>query len=88
MRRRRWFKNVRHRPMSNSEMTIHTAAMQSRQDTAATEIAIQAELLALNFALEGVGAERAGEALRSLSQELKQALESQAQAPPKLRLEH
>jgi hypothetical protein len=67
-------------------MTIHTAA-QSRQDTAASEIAIQAELLALNFALEGVGAERAGDALRGLSQELKQALESQARARPRLRLE-
>jgi hypothetical protein len=42
-------------------------------DRLATEIAIQAELLALNFALEGDGAEQASEALYALSRELRQA---------------
>jgi methyl-accepting chemotaxis protein len=37
------------------------------------EIAIQAELLALNAALEGEGAESASEALYKLAQELRQA---------------
>jgi hypothetical protein len=35
------------------------------------EIAIQAELLALNSALDGAGAEEASEALRALSRELR-----------------
>jgi hypothetical protein len=35
------------------------------------EIAIQAELLALNSALEGEGAEKASQALHSLSRELR-----------------
>jgi hypothetical protein len=37
------------------------------------EIAVQAELLALNFALEGEGAEEASAALIALSRELRQA---------------
>lgn len=37
------------------------------------DIAVQAELLALNFALEGEGAEQASTALIALSRELRQA---------------
>ncbi len=37
------------------------------------EVAIQAELLALNFALEGEGAEQASAALLALSRELREA---------------
>ncbi len=37
------------------------------------DIAVQAELLALNFALEGQGAEQASTALSALSRELRDA---------------
>jgi hypothetical protein len=37
------------------------------------DIAVQAELLALNFALEGEGAEQASTALIALSRELREA---------------
>jgi len=50
-----------------------TEGESSRAESLAGEIAVQAELLALNFALEGRGAEEACEALYALSHELKQA---------------
>jgi hypothetical protein len=68
-------------------MTTHSAANRSRQDLSAKEIAIQAELLALNFALEGSGAERAEAALRGLSQELKQAIAAHQHAQSRQRVE-
>jgi hypothetical protein len=42
-------------------------------DRLTREVGIQAELLALNFALEGEGAEQASSALIALSRELRQA---------------
>lgn len=45
----------------------------NRGESLAEDIAVQAELLALNFALEGRGAEEACEALYTLSNELRQA---------------
>jgi len=68
-------------------MTPHSVAGYNSKDTCIREIAIQAELLALNFALEGTGAELAGGALQTLSRELKDALGPQLRQKPKLRLE-
>lgn len=50
-----------------------TEGASSQAENLAGEIAVQAELLALNFALEGRGAEEACAALYTLSHELKQA---------------
>jgi hypothetical protein len=47
--------------------------MDNGVDDLLRDIAIQAELLALNFALEGEGAEQASSALMSLSRELREA---------------
>ncbi len=51
----------------------------------AREVAIQAELLALNFALEGQGAEQASSALLALSRELREAGRSRPEAPERAR---
>jgi hypothetical protein len=45
-------------------------------DRLTREVAVQAELLALNFALNGDGAEEASAALIALSRELRQAVRS------------
>jgi hypothetical protein len=45
----------------------------TQYDHLTREVAIQAELLALNFALEGEGAEQASAALIALSRELREA---------------
>ncbi|HEX8985690.1 MAG TPA: hypothetical protein VF767_09670 [Bryobacteraceae bacterium] len=68
-------------------MTPYSAAGKNSKDTCIREIAIQAEILALNFALEGTGAELAGGALHTLSREIKDALGPQLRQKPKLRLE-
>ncbi len=49
------------------------------------EIALQAELLALNFALEGQGAEQASTALSALSRELRDAGRSRPEATERVR---
>jgi hypothetical protein len=53
--------------------TPGSGADDGRVDDLLRDIAIQAELLALNFALEGQGAEQASTALIALSRELRQA---------------
>jgi len=49
------------------------------------EIALQAELLALNFALEGQGAEQASTALSALSRELREAGRARPDATERVR---
>ncbi len=49
------------------------------------DIGIQAELLALNFALEGEGAEQASAALIALSRELREAGRTRPGAPESAR---
>jgi hypothetical protein len=53
--------------------TPRRAADDGRVDGLLRDIAVQAELLALNFALEGEGAEQASTALIALSRELREA---------------
>jgi hypothetical protein len=73
--------------MSLNKMTVQPATNRPRQEAAAREIALQAELLALNFALEGTGGERTGEALRLLSNDLKAVLGTEPPPRHGLRLE-
>ncbi len=58
-----------------------------RDDSLAKEIAVQAELIALNFALEGRGGQEASEALQTLSRDLRQVMGSSRGGWTGLRLE-
>jgi len=49
------------------------------------DIALQAELLALNFALEGEGAQQASTALSALSRELRDAGRARPEATERVR---
>ena len=49
------------------------------------DIAVQAELLALNFALEGEGAQQASTALTALSRELREAGRARPEATERVR---
>ena len=65
--------------------TNRTDAEDGRVDGLLRDIAVQAELLALNFALEGEGAEQASTALGALSRELREAGRSRPDATERVR---
>ncbi len=67
-------------------MKVQWTATFPKPEQLAKEVAIQAELLALNFALEGTGAERACSELRALSREIQAVVEPPEPRPAVLRL--